>query len=119
MVGEEDTAAHHVEVEESGEGGKYADSQHGSERNRGSGGTMRKPVEDLGERGNAKGDNQIAEPTDAKPEGPLLQPRIDAGGEGDVGDFDKDDGKTAVRTGARQGREINHGAGSCAEKCAL
>ena len=55
----------------------------------------------------------------AKPESPLLQPGIKAGSEGDIGDFNQNDGEAAKGAGMRQGREINDGAGSCAEQRAF
>ena len=62
MAGEEDAAAHHEEMEESGNSGKDADREHGSEGNAGSGDAMRKPVDELGQRGNAERHDRIAEP---------------------------------------------------------
>lgn len=113
-AGEEDTAAHDVEMEERGEKREDADGDEGAGGRGGTDGAMGEPVEELGEAGDGDDDAEIAEEMRADGEGSLLQSGIEAGGGGDVTHFDEHDEEAAMDVGVEHGAEVDertdHGA---------
>lgn len=118
-AGEEDSAAHDVQVEERGDGGEDADGESGAGGDGGTYGAVGEPVEVLRESGDADDDDGVAEQAGTEGQGALLQSGIEAGRQGDIEDFDEDDGEAAADSAARHGREINDGASRSAEEGAF
>ena len=118
-AGEEGAAAHGMEMEEGRDGGKDADGQGGWRGSGCPGGAVGEPVKSQGKPGNAEDDGQVAQQAGTKGQGPLLHAGVKARGKSDIGHFDQNDKEAAAQAGARHGRQVDQGAGSCAEQGAF
>jgi len=87
-------------MEKSGDSGKETYRDRRSCGNCRTNGAVRQPVERLCERGDADGYKHIAEQPRTKPERSLLQSRIDAGCERNVGNLNQHNRQAPVRAGA-------------------
>ena len=107
VTAEEDAVSHDVEVEERRNDRENADYQCGPVGRSCARKAMNKPVERLGQAGNAQHHDQISQQAAAESESFLLHTRVGARRQGDVGNLNQNNGKVLAKPAMGHGQGVH------------